>query len=66
MPLLSLNELGEIWEIWEIRKICKQAIITLSLGYSFRKMFFIGQNLTSHEIPIMNLFLILMLKKPVF
>ena len=25
--------------------ICKQAIIKLSLAYSFRKMFFIGQNL---------------------
>ena len=27
------------------RQICKQAIIKLSLAYSFRKMFFIGQNL---------------------
>ena len=39
---------------WTLRKvgsdnsspqICKQAIIKLSLAYSFRKMFFIGQNL---------------------
>ena len=27
------------------QQICKQAIIKLSLAYSFRKMFFIGQNL---------------------
>ena len=27
------------------RQICKQAIIKLSLAYSFREMFFIGQNL---------------------
>ena len=27
------------------RKMCKQATIKLSLAYSFRNMFFIGQNL---------------------
>ena len=27
------------------QSICKQAIIKLSLAYSFRNMFFIGQNL---------------------
>ena len=97
ITLLSLNELGEKSRATIILgKFCKQAIIKLSLAYSFRKMFFIGQNLkhvhmtysflelliffclkkycasiqtsweTNHKIPIMNLFLILMLKKPVF
>ena len=43
---MSLNELGEKSRATIILgKFCKQAIIKLSLAYSFRKMFFIGQNL---------------------
>ena len=45
IPLLSLNELWEVTRDNNSRQICKQAIITLSLAYSFQKMFFIGQNL---------------------
>ena len=46
IPLLSLNELGEKSHATIILgKFCKQAIMKLSLAYSFRKMFFIGQNL---------------------
>ena len=32
-------------EGYNSRQICKQALIKLSLAYSFRKMFFISQNL---------------------
>ena len=43
---LSLNKLGEKFRATIILgKFCKQAIMKLSLAYSFRKMFFIGQNL---------------------
>ena len=102
--LLSLKELGEKSRTRIILgKFCKQVIIKLSLAYSFRKMFLIGQNLKHvhmaysflellifffrlyfkpnqrkmvceykrhgkpfMKIRIMNLFLIMMLKKPVF
>ena len=46
IPLLSLNKLGEKSRATIILgKFFKQAIIKLSLAYSFRKMFVIGQNL---------------------
>ena len=44
--LLSLKELGEKSRTTIILgKFCKHVIIKLSLAYSFRKMFLIGQNL---------------------
>ena len=47
IPLLSLNDPGEKSRATITRgKFCKHIIIKLSLAYSFRKMFFIGQNLT--------------------
>ena len=49
--LLSLNELGEKSAVTIILgNFSKKAIIKLLLGYTFRKMFIIGQNLKHVQV----------------